>query len=45
VALKSDQLSGLMLLVLALYAGWENSAYPVGTLQEPGPGYMPLPPR
>ncbi|MBI3041999.1 MAG: tripartite tricarboxylate transporter TctB family protein [Betaproteobacteria bacterium] len=40
--LKSDQLSGLMLLALALYVGWENRAYPVGTLQEPGPGYMPL---
>ena len=40
--LKSDQFSGLMLLALALYVGWENRAYPVGTLQEPGPGYMPL---
>ncbi len=34
--------SGLMLLALALYVGWENQAYPVGTLQEPGPGYLPL---
>ena len=41
-ALKSDQFSGLMLLALALYVGWENRAYPVGSLQEPGPGYMPL---
>ena len=40
--LRSDQLSGLMLLALALYVGWENRAYPIGTLQEPGPGYMPL---
>jgi len=40
--LKSDQLSGLMLLALALYVGWENRAYPIGTLHEPGPGYMPL---
>ena len=31
-----------MLLALALYVGWENRAYPVGTLQEPGPGYLPL---
>jgi len=31
-----------MLVALALYVGWENRAYPVGTLQEPGPGYMPL---
>jgi hypothetical protein len=40
--LRSDQFSGLMLLALALYVAWENRAYPVGTLQEPGPGYMPL---
>ena len=40
--LKSDQFSGLMLLALALYVGWENRAYPIGSLQEPGPGYMPL---
>lgn len=40
--LRSDQFSGLMLILLALYVGWENRAYPVGTLQEPGPGYVPL---
>lgn len=40
--LHSDQLSGLMLVVLALYVAWENRAYPIGSLQEPGPGYMPL---
>ena len=40
--LSSDQFSGLMLLALALYVGWENRAYPVGTLAEPGPGYLPL---
>jgi hypothetical protein len=31
-----------MLVALALYVGWENRAYPIGTLQEPGPGYLPL---
>lgn len=40
--LRSDQFSGLVLLVLALYVGWENRVYPLGTLEEPGPGYMPL---
>jgi hypothetical protein len=40
--LRSDQFSGLMLIALALYVGWENRAYPIGTLQEPGPGYLPL---
>jgi len=40
--LRSDQFSGLILLALALYVGWENRVYPVGTLQEPGPGYLPM---
>ncbi len=40
--LRSDQFSGLMLIALAVYIGWENRAYPLGTLQEPGPGYLPL---
>jgi len=40
--LRRDQFSGLMLLALALYVGWENLAFPVGSLQEPGPGYLPL---
>ena len=40
--LRNDQFSGLILLALALYMGWANRAYPVGTLQEPGPGYVPL---
>jgi hypothetical protein len=40
--LRSDQFSGLLLLALALYIGWQNRVYPVGTLAEPGPGYLPL---
>lgn len=40
--LRSDQFSGLMLFALALYVAWENRVYPLGTLQEPGPGYLPL---
>ena len=40
--LRSDQFSGLMLLAVAVYVAWENRVFPVGTLQEPGPGYMPL---
>ena len=41
-SLRNDQLSGLMLLALAVFVGWKNRAYPLGTLQEPGPGYTPL---
>jgi hypothetical protein len=40
--LRSDQVSGLLLLALALYVWWMNRAYPIGTLSEPGPGYVPL---
>jgi hypothetical protein len=40
--LRRDQFSGLMLLALGLYVAWANRAYPVGSLQEPGPGYLPL---
>ncbi len=40
--LRSDQISGLMLAALALYVWWMNRAYPIGTLAEPGPGYVPL---
>ena len=40
--LRSDQFSGLMLLALALYVWWENRSYPLGSLYEPGPGYVPL---
>src|SRR5688572_23968416 len=40
--LRNDQFSGLMLLALALFVGWQNRSYPMGTLQEPGAGYTPL---
>lgn len=40
--MRSDQVSGLMLCALAVYVWWMNRAYPVGTLSEPGPGYVPL---
>jgi hypothetical protein len=40
--LREDQVSGLMLLALAVLVGWQNRTYPLGTLQEPGPGYVPL---
>lgn len=40
--LHNDQVSGLMLLAVGVYAAWQNRGYPLGTLQEPGPGYTPL---
>lgn len=40
--IRSDQMSGVFLLLLALYVGWQDRAFPVGTLADPGPGFMPL---
>lgn len=40
--LRSDQVSGLVLLAMAVSVGWLNQEFPVGTLAEPGPGYVPL---
>jgi putative tricarboxylic transport membrane protein len=40
--LRNDQLSGLVLVALAVFVGWQNRTYPLGSLQEPGPGYVPL---
>ena len=31
-----------MFVAIALLVAWENRAYPLGSLSEPGPGYMPL---
>jgi putative tricarboxylic transport membrane protein len=41
-SLRSDRISGLMLIALAVYVGWMNRVYPLGTLSEPGPGYVPM---
>lgn len=40
--IKSDQVSGLMLFALAVCVWWLNRAFPVGSLSDPGPGYVPL---
>lgn len=40
--LRSDVVAGGVLVLIALAVGWQNRAYPVGSLAEPGPGYMPL---
>ena len=40
--LRNDQLSGLLLALFALWVAWENRAYPLGSLHDPGPGYVPL---
>lgn len=39
---RGDHVAGLVFIAVALLLAWENGAYPVGSLSEPGPGYMPL---
>jgi hypothetical protein len=40
--LVSDRVAGAILLGIAAFAVWQNSALPLGSLSEPGPGSVPL---
>ena len=40
--MRGDHIAGIGFVVIALVVVWQNSAYPLGTLQDPGPGYVPL---
>lgn len=40
--LRGDRISGIAFVIIALAVAWENRAYPLGSLSEPGPGYLPL---
>jgi putative tricarboxylic transport membrane protein len=40
--LRNDQVSGFVLFAIALFVIWQNRTYPLGSLEEPGPGYTPL---
>ena len=40
--LRSDCISGVVFVLTALLVAWENRSYPLGSLSDPGPGYMPL---
>ncbi len=40
--LRADQIAGLMISLAGAYAGWETLKLPLGSLDNPGPGYMPL---
>lgn len=40
--LRADQIAGLMIALAGCCAGWETLKLPLGSLDEPGPGYMPL---
>lgn len=38
----SDRLAGAALVLLAVVTAWETRRLPLGTLHNPGPGYMPM---
>ncbi len=40
--MRADQIAGLMISLAGAYAGWETLKLPLGSLDNPGPGYMPL---
>ena len=40
--MRNEQLSGLLLALFAVVLAWQNRVYPLGSLHDPGPGYMPL---
>jgi hypothetical protein len=37
-----DRISGAVLILLGLFVVWERRVLPLGTAQNPGPGYFPL---
>jgi hypothetical protein len=39
---RTDRAAGAGLAVLGLYALWESRVLPLGSLSQPGPGYMPV---
>ena len=41
-AWRRDRLAGSLLVLLSLGLWWVNRTYPMGTIHEPGPGFMPL---
>jgi hypothetical protein len=42
VGIRSDRIAGLSLILIALGIAWETFKLPLGSLHDPGPGYMPL---
>jgi putative tricarboxylic transport membrane protein len=40
--IRNDHIAGLALFLVALGIAWETYKLPLGSLHDPGPGYMPL---
>lgn len=41
-SLTADRLAGVVLAAFALFALWESSKLPFGTVEQPGPGTVPV---
>ncbi len=40
--LRDDQVTGAALAIVGALVAWQSWQYPVGSLAQPGPGYLPL---
>ena len=40
--MRNDRVSGGVLCVFAVAIAWQSLGYPFGTVEEPGPGYLPF---
>jgi len=40
--IRAEKVASLLFILLALYVGFESRKYPLGTLDNPGPGFLPL---
>jgi putative tricarboxylic transport membrane protein len=40
--IRAEKVTCLLLMAFAVYVGFESRKYPLGTLDNPGPGFLPL---
>jgi putative tricarboxylic transport membrane protein len=40
--IKAEKITSLLLIALAVFVGFESRKYPLGTIDNPGPGFLPL---
>jgi cellulose synthase/poly-beta-1,6-N-acetylglucosamine synthase-like glycosyltransferase len=40
--IRAEKITSLLLILLAVFIGFESRKYPLGTIDNPGPGFLPL---
>ena len=40
--IRAEKVTSLLLILLAVFIGFESRKYPLGTIDNPGPGFFPL---